>query len=263
MTYSTVTYEVDSDGIGVITFNTPKMLNSISEKRLDELEAILADAAKDENLRALIVTGTGKAFCVGLDLGLLDRAFDDIPYFQSIATRVGGIASKLEALMIPTVAAINGYARAGGFEMSLGCDFIIVANEAHYGDAHTDSGVLPAASTARLTRRVGVQKAKDMIWTARYLVGQEAVDYGIALKSVPLADLVSESKAYLRTIIDKPRACIGTSKAVFYDCRDLDIPSGVAAELKHFVRYMKEEPYGKEGYRSFREGRTPSWKKTS
>ncbi len=260
MAYSSLRYEIDG-GIGVVTFATPERLNAISEARLDELEAVLTDAHADETLRALILTGEGdRAFCVGLDLELLDRAFADLDWFDATVGRVAGIIAKLEALPIPTLAAINGVTRAGGFEFSLGCDFIIVADEAPFGDAHTDSGVLPAAVTTRLKRKVGDQKAKALMWSARFLKGQEAVDYGLAIKSVPRARLLEESRAFLNTLIDKPRAVIAASKAVLQQGEDLTLADAVALELKTFSTYNRTQPYGREGYTAFREKRPPSWK---
>ena len=248
-------------GIGVVTFATPARLNAISERRRDELEAVLTLAEKDETLRALVLTGEGdRAFCVGLDLDLLDRAFTDLTYFQIVVTRVSRIIARLEDLPIPTLAAINGVTRAGGFEFSLGCDFVIVADEADYGDAHTDSGVLPAAATTRLKRKIGDQKAKALIWSARYLKGPEAVAYGLAIRSVPRARLMEESIAFMKTLIDKPRAVLAASKSVFQRADDLTLDEAVEGELSAFRRYMADEPYGREGYAAFREKRLPSWK---
>lgn len=260
MTYKSVRYEIDG-GIGVVTFATPDRLNAISEARLDDLEAVLAQAEADPDLRAFVLTGEGdRAFCVGLDLELLDRAFADLDYFQVVVTRVSKIIARIEKLPIPTLAAINGITRAGGFEFSLGCDFIIVADEADFGDAHTDSGVLPAAATTRLKRKVGDQKAKALMWSARYLRGQEAVDFGLAIRAVPRSRLLDESKAFLRTLIDKPRAVLAANKDVLQHTADLDLDDAVAYELKTFARYMREEPYGGEGYTAFREKRAPNWK---
>ena len=167
MAFTTLTYEV-ADRIAVMTFTQPERLNAISETRLAEMEAVLDRVEGDPAVRALVITGIGRAFCVGLDLDLLDKAFDDIPYFTSVVQRLSRIVLRIEALDIPTIAAINGYARAGGFEMTLGCDFCIMADEAKIGDVHTDAGVVPAFVSLRLRRRVGDQVAKDILWTARW-----------------------------------------------------------------------------------------------
>ena len=116
--FSTLRYDIDEAGIGVMTFATPERLNAITEARLSEMETILDAALHDPALRALILTGEGdRAFCIGLDLELLDRAFADLDYFQSIVTRVAGVITRLEALPVPVLAAINGITRARGLRV--------------------------------------------------------------------------------------------------------------------------------------------------
>ena len=260
MNYETLQFEIDK-GIAIATFNTPRQLNSISERRLDDLDHVIATAGTGEDIRALIFTGgLASAFCVGLDLALLDRAFKDLPYFMRMVGRVGEVIARIESLPIPTIAAVNGYCRAGGFEIALGCDFILVADEARIGDAHTSAGVLPAASSLRLKRRIGEMRAKEVIWTARWYLGAEAVAAGLALKSVPLAQLRDAAIALARSITDKPRACIAANKSVYQRGVDATVAEGVAIELDVFEAYMGNQPYGLEGYTSYREGREPSWK---
>ena len=259
MDYKTLRYE-KVGRIALATFSTPKNLNGITEERLDELEAVLTDCETDESIGALILTGEGKAFCVGLDLDLLDKAFADLDYFDIVVGRINGIITRLENLDIPTIVANNGFTRAGGFEISLGCDFMIVADEAKVGDVHTDAGVCPAAVTLRLRRRVGDQRAKEILWTAKWYKGQEVVDVGLAMKSVPLANLVDEAIAFARTMIDKPRPTIAALKHIMREGLMLSVADGAALELKTFAHYNRTQPYGREGYTAFREKRQPSWK---
>jgi enoyl-CoA hydratase/carnithine racemase len=260
MTYASLSYE-RIDRIGWMTFRTPERLNAISARRLDEMEAVLTEVESDESLGALILTGEGeKAFCVGLDLELLERAFADIGYFESVVRRLNGIVTRLEALPIPTIAAVNGFARAGGFEILLGCDLIVMANEARLGDVHTDAGVLPACATLRFARRVGAARAKEIIWSARWLSGPEAVQYGLACESVPRSQLQQCADKLARSFTSKPRAVIATIKGTFQQGAELGVKEGAELELQRFVSYMREQPYGVEGYRAYREGREPAWK---
>ena len=151
-------------------------------------------------------------------------------------------------------------ARAGGFEISMGCDFIVMADEALIGDVHTDAGVIPAVTSMRLARRIGVQRAKEIIWTGRWMSGAEAVDCGLALKSFPRASLRTEAIAFAASMTSKPGPCIAANKSVFQRSVDQTIDQCVENEIEVFVRFMTEEPYGKEGYASYREGRPPFWK---
>ena len=261
MTLTTLTLE-KADRLAIVTFTLPRTLNAITAARLDDLEAVLDDLESDTATRALIVTGTGRAFCVGLDLDLLDRAFGDIPYFESVVRRLAKIIERLEALPIPTIAAVNGFARAGGFELCLGMDFMIIAEEARIGDAHTDAGVVPACVTLRLRRRIGQQRAKELILSARWLTGAEAVEYGLALQAVPLADLLPRSVTFAHSFTNKPRATIAAMKHIFAEGEGLSPAEGTKLELTSFGAYMSTQPYGREGYRAFREKREPTWRGT-
>lgn len=259
MTYNTLRFE-QADGIAIVTFSTPENLNGITPERLDEIEAVLTECETSQDVRALILTGEGRAFCVGLDLDLLDRAFADLDWFDEVVARLNRIITRIEQLDIPTIAANNGFTRAGGFEISLGCDFMIVADEAKVGDVHTDAGVVPACVTLRLVRRVGLQRAKEILWTAKWYTGQEAVEAGLAIKSVPLATLRDEAIAFARSMTDKPRETIAVLKRVMRDGQGLDTAAGAALELKAFGNYNRTQPYGREGYTAFREKRQPNWK---
>ena len=259
MTFTTLRLE-KTKSVAVATFCLPHTLNAITEGRLADLEALLDDLEHDTTTRALIVTGEGRGFCVGLDLDLLDRAFDDIPYFESVVRRLAAIIERIEALPIPTIAAVNGYARAGGFELCLGMDFMIISDAARIGDAHTDAGVVPACVTLRLRRRIGQQRAKELILSARWLDGQEAVAYGLALQCVPAADLIACATAFAHRFTDKPRATVAAMKRIFQEGEGLSVKEGTALELRSFVKYMSSQSYGKEGYRAFREKREPTWR---
>ncbi len=259
MTYQTLSY-VRQGRTGVCTFTRPDALNSLTEDMFADLEAVLSAVEADDSLGALVITGEGKAFCVGLDLDLLERAFDDMAYFDGVVRRLNAIVLRLEALPIPTIAAVNGFARAGGFELTLGCDFMIVADEARIGDAHTDSGVVPACVSLRLKRRVGEQAAKELLWTARWLTAPEAVAYGLALRTAPRDRLTEDAIAFAATMTDKPRAAIASIKSVFQQGTNAGVAEGAEIELQQFIRYMASEPYGREGFRAFREKREPTWR---
>ena len=259
MIYKTLTYETNGP-TAIVTFATPEALNAISEQRLDELEHVLAVVEKDSAVRSLMVSGgDGRAFCVGLHLDLLARAFADLDYFEKVVSRVAGVIATLENLPIPTIAVVNGLARAGGFEIALGCDFLLIAQEANIGDVHTDAGVLPVASSLRLQRRVGAQKAKEIIWSARWLSGAQAVAYGLALETHPLERLHEAALSFAARFATKPRACLAANKSVFTRGAQLDATAGAALELEVFMSYMRKHSYGKEGYQAFRENRRPAW----
>jgi enoyl-CoA hydratase/carnithine racemase len=257
--YKSLTLEI-RERIARVTFTTPDALNSISEERIADLQHVVRTVREDESLRAMSITGTGRAFCVGLDLNLLKKAFADINYFESVVRRLNGVLLELEDLPIPVIAAVNGYARAGGFELALACDFILIADEAKIGDNHAQVGVMPGGgATQRLPQRIGMQNAKALIFMANWLTGREAVDCGLALRSVPLTQLNAATEEMLSVLVHRPRTLSATLKRTLHAGRLLDRKAGIEFEISNFVHYMGQEPYAREGYHASLEKRDPTW----
>jgi enoyl-CoA hydratase/carnithine racemase len=257
--FKTLTFDI-RDRVGYVQFSTPDSLNSISEARIEDLERVVARVKENVGVRALTITGSGRAFCVGLDLELLKRAFADIGYFEKMIRRLQAVLLELEALPVPVIAAVNGYARAGGFELAIACDLMVIADEAKIGDRHTNLGVLPGGGISqRLPRRVGEQRAKALVLLAPWLSGQQAVAYGLALRSVPLADLPGAVEEMLSELRHRPRECSAAIKSAMHAARTLDSAQAVEFEIRAFVEYMGKLPYGREGYEASLDGRAPSW----
>lgn len=249
-----------TDRVAYVRFTTPARMNSITEQRIADLEQVVARVRSDPNIRALVVTGSGRAFCVGLDLGLLERAFSDMRYFEATIRRLNAVLLDLEALPVATIAAVNGFARAGGFEIALACDLMVIADEARIGDNHTHVGVMPGGgSTQRLPRRIGEQRAKELIWSARWLDGPQAVAYGLALRSVPGAELDGAVEDLLAELRHRPRECLAVVKEAIHAARTLPIAAGIQHEIQAFVSYMGSQPFAREGYEASRAGRSPDW----
>jgi enoyl-CoA hydratase/carnithine racemase len=246
MNLKTLKYDV-RDKVGYITFTTPDRLNSITEERLEDLDAVIDSVESDSTLHAMTITGEGRAFCVGDDLGVLKRAFEDLDYFESFLRRFNDVLLRLERLEIPVVAVVNGIARAGGFELALCCDLILIADEAKIGDNHTQVGVMPGGgATQRLPRRIGAQAAKELIWSARWLTGTEAAACGLALKSVPLARLYDECEALLAGFRDKPRTVLSVVKRMIQAGERLSIADGIDLEIRTFIDHTRNEPQVRE-----------------
>ncbi len=245
------TLEVDRrDKVMVVTFDTPERLNSITEDRLTDLEALLDEVEVDETLHALAFTGRGRAFCVGLDLDLLKRAFDDVAYFETVVRRLNGILLRIEALPFATIAAVNGYARAGGFELAIACDLLLIGEGASVGDNHAHVGVMPGGgSTQRLPRMVGSQRAKELIWSARWLTAEEAVAMGLALEAVPDDGLDARLDEWLDMLASRPRPLLSATKRAVAAADRLETAAGVEYEIQAFVDYLTHYPDARDGFR--------------
>lgn len=244
-----------------LVIDRPDALNAVDESVLDELERACATIESRGDLRALAITGAGETFSVGMDLGCLDRGFGDHGYFRSFLERFHGLLLRLERLPVPTVAAVNGLTRAGGFELLLACDLALCADEARIADNHTQFGVIPGAgATQRAPRRLGSQRAKELIFTARWIDGREAERIGLVLRSVPRDRLAAEVEELLDHLREKSRDCLAAAKAAIDGGEGLPIAAGAEVELAEFFRYLEESADASEGFRAYRERRPPRWR---
>ncbi|MEU8802356.1 enoyl-CoA hydratase/isomerase family protein [Spirillospora sp. NPDC048819] len=259
-TPETMTYEVRGR-VARITFTRPESMNSLTERVLDELEAAIGAAEADPGTRVLVIGGTGRAFTVGLDLALLDEAFADPAVWERIAKRLAALTLRLERLPMPVIASVNGLARAGGFELLLACDLVLIADTARIADAHAEFGVIPAGgSTARLPRIVGRQRAREIFLTGRWISAAEAVDLGIALKAVPAGDLDAAVDELAAGLSGKSRACMAAMKRQLAAVEGLPLAEAVVPEIEEFVAYVTPpDSDGQEGFRAYRENRPPTW----
>jgi enoyl-CoA hydratase/carnithine racemase len=249
-----------TDRIAVATLNRPEAMNGISEQLLDDLENVVARVEDDQTIKALIVTGAGESFCVGLDIGLLGRAFAEPDYFRQTLERLKRLLLDLEALPVPVIAAVNGLARAGGFEMILACDLVFVAEEARIADHHLSFGIMPGGgATQRAPRKLGAQKARELIFTAGWLRGVEAVTYGLALRAFPRERLMEEVLAFAQVFKDRSRPVLAATKTAMAAGAALPLEDALDLEIEHFIRYLTTEPTASEGYLAFIEKRDPVW----
>lgn len=248
------------DRVAYLTLNRPEAMNALDEGVIETAWTRVRELAEDKSVRALVIAGTGDSFCIGLDIGLLDQAFADSEYFRSVLMRFRRLLLGLEALPVPVIAAVNGRARAGGFELILACDLVIVAEEAMLADHHLAFGIMPGGgSTQRAPRKLGPQRARELIFTARWIDGKEAEDIGLALRAVPRAQLegaVEDLVAQLRPLSPQ---CLGAAKAAMREGADLPLDQAVDVEIDHFIRYLNTVPSSREGYLAFKEKRDPVW----
>jgi enoyl-CoA hydratase/carnithine racemase len=243
------------------TMQQTQRLNSITESLLTDFDALISIVENDPLIKALVIRGSGRAFSVGLDQHLLDKAFNDSTYFSSVLERLAGILLRIEELDAPVVAAVNGLARAGGFELILCCDVVIVANSAKVGDAHTTFGVVPGGgSSFRLPRIVGVMRAKEIFFSGRWMNADELVALGLAIVSVPDESLDAAVEDCLGWLTDKSRACLGTVKRQMRLTATAPAAEAIEIERAVFLDYVTpRDSDAQEGFRAYREGRSPHW----
>jgi enoyl-CoA hydratase/carnithine racemase len=249
------------DQVLYVTLDGPGSMNSLTPPVLQELDDAIAVVERDRSLRAIVITGTGKAFSVGMDIDFLGECFaDPAGVFLPFIRRFHEVLLRLENCGVPSIAVVNGLARAGGFELLLACDFVIAADEAKVGDTHSQFGMIPGAgASVRAPRKVGDQRARELLLAGRWLTGPEMVQWGLAVASVPRDDLAAETDRLLAGIRGRSRRVLGDIKNLLNATPELSLLDALRLEREVFARFLAEDEQFDEGYRAFVEGREPHW----
>ena len=189
--YRTVLLERHPAGYAVLTLNRPEKLNALSMELRRELVAALEELRRDPAVRVLILTGAGRAFCAGLDLNELSQTSAN----SARAFELDPVAALLQ-FEGPVIGAINGVAATGGFELAMTCDVLLASTQAQFADTHAKVGLLPGwGLSVRLPRRIGLHRAKELAFTARFLSAAEAEAWGLVNRVVPPGELLDAARA--------------------------------------------------------------------
>ncbi|MCO4770421.1 MAG: enoyl-CoA hydratase/isomerase family protein [Deltaproteobacteria bacterium] len=257
MSDDVVLYEV-SDGIAVVTINRPKALNALNSAVLAGLGAAFRRAG-EEGVRGVVLTGAGpKAFVAGADIAeMKDLTSEQAEGFarsgQAVFDRIANFAGVV-------VAAVGGFALGGGMELAMACDLIIAAENARFGQPEVNLGVIPGfGGTQRLVRLVGVQRARELVFTARMVKAPEAVTLGIALEVVEAGTAVDRAKAILGGIATKGPLAIEYAKKAVNGHLDGTLADGLANEASLFGACFLTEDQT-EGMTAFVEKRAASFR---
>jgi enoyl-CoA hydratase/carnithine racemase len=235
----------------------------ITHAVLDELEIALDQVAADLHLRALVITGGAEKydqfFAVGMDITFLGKCFaDPVGTFIPFVARYHELLHRIEESEVPVIAAVNGLARAGGFELLLACDVVLVANEAKIGDGHSASGVTPGAGAGvRAQRVLGPQRARHLLLGGGWYTAQEAVAFGMAAQAVDRSQLKDEARQLAAKFNDMSRSALAATKRCLLEAS----PTREACqkELAIFADFITNDPLAAEGYRAWVEKRKANW----
>ncbi|MBM3512327.1 MAG: enoyl-CoA hydratase [Alphaproteobacteria bacterium] len=243
--------------VGVITLNRPKVLNALSSGLITDLGAALDGFENDAEVRAIVVTGSDKAFAAGADIKeMASKTFVDV-YVGEFITKGW---ERITVCRKPIVAAVAGYALGGGCELAMMCDFIIAAESARFGQPEITIGVLPGAGgTQRLTRAVGKAKAMEMVLTGRHMDAAEAERSGLVSRIVPADKLVEEAVKAAERIASFSMPAVLMAKESVNRAFETTLAEGVRFERRMFHAAFALEDQ-KEGMAAFVEKRQPAFK---
>jgi enoyl-CoA hydratase/carnithine racemase len=257
MDYTAVRLRV-APPFATLTLARPDALNALDPVMARELHDALSRVEAAPGLKALVLEGEGRAFCAGADLRYMESVMKNPPKLKAYIELLNGLFFRLEALPVPVIAAVHGYCLAGGLELALACDLVLAADDAQVGDQHANFGLMPGGgATQRLPRKVGYQRAMELMLTGRRLSGAEAAQWGLALRAVPADKLDAELQSLLDQLRSKSAESLRRIKAAVHRGLDLPLKDGVTQEIESFVDYLSSSPDPAEGIRAFKERRPP------
>jgi len=217
----------------VLTLNRPEALNSFSRALLSEMEETVDSIYADRTARCVILTGNGRAFCTGADLK--ERATMNEGEVKLFLRKIGQLFGRLENLPVPVIAAINGFALGGGLEIALCCDLRLASRSAVIGLTETSLGIIPGAGgTQRLSRLIGLPGAKELIFTARKISAEKAMQMGILSDVVGDEELLDAALKLALEICSNAPVALAQAKFALDHGYDTDLATGIAIESKAY-----------------------------
>ncbi|ABD06014.1 Enoyl-CoA hydratase [Rhodopseudomonas palustris HaA2] len=256
---SEVLYAVE-DHIATITLNAPERMNTISGPMLNELAALLLRANEDADVRCVILTGNGRAFCAGLDLRK-ERGDEGLSAASSPTTLDlrSTPPTVLQAMDKPTICAVNGGAAGYGMDTALGCDIRIMAESAKLAAAFVKRGVVPeSGGTWFLPRMIGWAKAAELIFTGRTLSARESLDWGLANEVVPDSELMGRARAVAKEIAGNAPLAVQAAKRMMRIGLNETFPDHVHHVYLQLLPLFKTQDMA-EGIKAFMEKREPKF----
>ena len=254
--YRNIIFEIKS-GIGYITINRPDSLNALNSDVFDELEVALQEIRTNNSIQAVIITGAGKAFVAGADIGLMgDLSAQE---GRTWTMRGQNVFSELEAIEKPVIAAVNGYALGGGCELAMACDVIIASDKAKFGQPEVNLGIIPGyGGTQRLPRIIGEKNAKYLIFSGEIIDANEAHRIGLVQKVFPSEVLLEEAESLAQKMMTKAPIGLKMAKVAIHNGMNVDLRTGIAFEAEAYaVAFHSEDRI--EGMKAFLEKRKPSF----
>ena len=243
--------------VGTVTIDHPPV-NALNRGTLAELGALLTEVAGRDDVRALILTGAGSAFVAGADIKEMTQVSGPD---EALALLQGGldVLEQLDTLLIPTIAAVNGYCLGGGNELALACDLRLASDRARFGQPEINLGLIPGfGGTVRLTRLVGPARALEIMLTGTDISAQDALRMGLVSRVVPDGTVVREARKLADLLAGKPAGALKAILAQVNEGYGLPLADALALESGRFAALIGS-PDAREGLTAFVEKRKPTF----
>ena len=252
--YETIRSE-QRDEIAILTFNRPDKLNAINRTVYDEVGDYLQSIERDGTARVLILTGEGRAFVAGADID--DYQTMTLAQFSAFQRLGRSVMAQMEQLSRPILAAVNGYALGGGFELALACDVILAAENAKFGLPEAKLGLLPGGGgTQRLSRLVGAGIAKRMIFSGEIIDAARAYELHIASEVAPKGEALNVAIALAEKILANGPLAVRMAKRVIDEGLEASLPTALSLEMDSTAHLFVTDDK-REGIEAFIDKRPP------
>ena len=239
--------------VGVVTIDRQEALNALNSQVLSDLDAVLDEVEASEEIYVVVLTGAGRSFVAGADIGEM-KEFSSADG-KKFGVHGGSVFLKLENLSKPVICAVNGFALGGGCELSMACDIRLASEKAKFGQPEVGLGITPGFSgTQRLPRRVGVAKAKELIFSGKQIGAEEAKRIGLVNEVYAAEELLNKAVEMAKSFTANAPIAVKYSKACIDRGMQMDIDNGIALENELFAMCFATEDQ-KEGMGAFLEKR--------
>lgn len=245
--------------VAILTLSNPKKKNAINFQMMDEMHNALDQIEANKEIRSLLIWGGGDVFCVGMDITRGRTGEVVSPTDNVVARKLHTLYNRIEKLPMPVIAAVEGYALGGGFELALACDIRLFSENAKVGLPELNIGTIPCGGgTQRLPRIVGAGKAKELIFTCDRIDAAEAYNLGVANKVVPSSDLFNEAVSLAERLAKKAPLAIGMAKHAVDAGLEVDLQTGLMLESRNSSLLRQTADYT-EGVAAFVQKREPEF----
>jgi enoyl-CoA hydratase len=248
------------DGVGTIELSRPAVFNCLSQRMLSDIGAAIATFERD-GARAVLIVARGRNFCTGAALDEVEAVRGSETKLREFLALGHSVLDRIEASPLPIVAAVQGLCLAGGIELTLACDVVFAAEDARFGDQHAAFGLIPGwGGSQRLTRAIGLRRALDLMYSARWIEAPVAMQWGLVNHLAPSAQLRDDALAYARMLATRSRGGLAAIKRLGRVAADAgkSLADGLRTEQQDALQVLTD-PDVNEGLAAFRERRTPNF----
>ena len=248
--------EVDA-GVATLTLNRPAVLNALNLALKSELAERIAEMRSRRDVRAVVLTGSGRAFCSGGDIREMDAGRTSADTRERLLALHRNVLVPLATLEKPVIAAVNGAAVGAGLSLALACDLVFAAERATFGAVFSRRGLVPDAGAAfRLVRCVGVARAKELAFSGRSVAAAEALQIGLVQRVVADDDLLRQAQAFAATLAQGATVALGLTKRLLDLAPSSDLESMIEHEIGAVIQAVGTSDHA-EALRAFAEKRPP------